>query len=163
MATQLILANADKLASIDLAEITGLPLPYYGRSDMCFFLERELSLTKKQAIEFGVYRHLKPYRGRFLDYIAKKEYATLEDWVTDCGSSMDKVMFGFSRFDGYRTYITLKQLINYLVPSPPQDREMDELAKFAQKLFIDELNLKNNVMVRTPGVGILTFTQYMDG
>jgi hypothetical protein len=72
-------------------------------------------------------------------------------------------MFGFSRFDGYRTYITLKQLINYLVPSPPQDREMDELAKFAQKLFIDELNLKNNVMVRTPGVGILTYTQYMDG
>jgi hypothetical protein len=163
MATQLILANAAKLARVNLTEIIGLPLPHYGRTDMCFFLERELSLTKEQAIRVGAYRHLKVYKEHFLDYIAKKEYATLEDWVTDCGSSMDKVMFGFSRFDGYRTYITLKQLINYLVPSPPQDREMDELAKFAQKLFIDELNLKNNVMVRTPRVGILTYTQYMDG
>lgn len=159
MATQLILANADKLASVDLAEITGLPLPYYGRSDMCFFLERELSLTKKQAIEFGVYRHLKPYRGRFLDYIAKKEFATLEDWVTDCGSSMDKIMFGFSRFDGYRTYIRLEQLINYFTPTC---QDMDELTKFAQKLSIDELSLKN-VMVRTRIVGLLTYAEYMEG
>jgi len=159
MATQLILANADKLASVDLAEITGLPLPYYGRSDMCFFLERELSLTKKQAIEFGVYRHLKPYRGRFLDYIAKKEFATLEDWVTDCGSSMDKIMFGFSRFDGYRTYIRLEQLINYFTPTC---QDMDELTKFAQKLSIDELSLKN-VMVRTRTVGLLTYAEYMEG
>ncbi|NDB83750.1 MAG: hypothetical protein EB127_13645 [Alphaproteobacteria bacterium] len=159
MATQLILANADKLASVDLAEITGLPLPYYGRSDMCFFLERELSLTKKQAIEFGVYRHLKPYRGRFLDYIAKKEFATLEDWVTDCGSSMDKIMFGFSRFDGYRTYIRLEELINYFTPTC---QDMDELTKFAQKLSIDELSLKN-VMVRTRTVGLLTYAEYMEG
>ena len=159
MATQLILANADKLASVDLAEITGLPLPYYGRSDTCFFLERELSLTKKQAIEFGVYRHLKPYRGRFLDYIAKKEFATLEDWVTDCGSSMDKIMFGFSRFDGYRTYIRLEQLINYFTPTC---QDMDKLTKFAQKLSIDELSLKN-VMVRTRTVGLLTYAEYMEG
>jgi hypothetical protein len=159
MATQLILANADKLASVDLAEITGLPLPYYGRSDMCFFLERELSLTKKQAIEFGVYRHLKPYRGRFLDYIAKKEFSTLEDWVTDCGSSMDKIMFGFSRFDGYRTYIRLEELINYFTPTC---QDMDELTKFAQKLSIDELSLKN-VMVRTRTVGLLTYAEYMEG
>jgi hypothetical protein len=159
MATQLILANADKLASVDLAEITGLPLPYYGKSDMCFFLERELSLTKKQAIELGVYRHLKPYRGRFLDYIAKKEFATLEDWVTDCGSSMDKIMFGFSRFDGYRTYIRLEELINYFTPTC---QDMDELTKFAQKLSIDELSLKN-VMVRTRTVGLLTYAEYMEG
>lgn len=159
MATQLILANADKLARVDLAELIGLPLPYYGRSDMCFFLERELSYTKQGAIQSGVYRHLKPYRGRFLDYIAKKEFATLEDWVTDCGSSMDKIMFGFSRFDGYQTYIRLEQLINYFTPTC---QDMDELTKFAQKLSIDELSLKN-VMVRTRTVGLLTYGEYMDG
>jgi len=159
MATQLILANAVKLARVDLAELVGLPLPYYGRSDMCFFLERELSYTKQGAIQSGVYRHLKVYKGHFLDYITKKEYATLEDWVADCGSDMDKIMFGFSRFDGYRTHIKLEQLINHL---DPVSQDMDELTKFAQKLSIDELSLKN-VMVRTRTVGLRTYAEYMDG
>lgn len=159
MATQLILANADKLARVDLAELIGLPLPYYGRSDMCFFLERELSYTKEGAIEAGVYRHLKVYKGHFLDYIAKKEYATLEDWVADCDSGMDKIMFGFSRFDGYRTHIKLKELIDHL---NPVSQDMDELAKFTQKLSIDELSLRD-LMVRTRINGLRTYAEYMDG
>jgi NH3-dependent NAD+ synthetase len=72
---------------------------------------------------------------------------------------MDKIMFGFSRFDGYRTYIRLEQLINYFTPTC---QDMDELTKFAQKLSIDELSLKN-VMVRTRTVGLLTYAEYMDG
>jgi len=166
MATQLILENAAKLNGINLADILELPLPYYGpKPQKSFFLRRELTHTKESAKELGIYRHCKPYKGRFLDYIVGKEFATLEDWVADCRyASMDDVMFGFSKFDGYRTHITLEQLINHLDPMPPLvpfgDPEMDELTKFVTKLHVDELSLKN-VMVRTRTVGLLTYTEYM--
>jgi hypothetical protein len=164
MATQLILANADKLARIDLAEIIGLPLPYYGRSGPCFFLKQELSLTKEQAKSSGVYRHLKVYREHFLDYITIKEFACLEDWVADCNSSMGEIMFGFSRFDGYQTYIRLEQLINHLNPTPRviRDPVMDELTRFAEKLSMDELSLKNVLVDTRTGI-IKTYSRYMDG
>jgi hypothetical protein len=168
MATQLILENADKLNAINLADIIELPLPYYGPNPQkSFFLRRELTHTKESAKQLGIYRHCKPYKGRFLDYIVRKEFATLEDWVLDCPgpASMDDVMFGFSKFDGYRTHITLDQLINHLDPMPPlvpfEDPDMDELAKFANRLHIDELSLKN-LMVRTRTSGLLTYTEYME-
>jgi hypothetical protein len=167
MATQLILKNADKLNDVDIADIIGLPLPYYGRNaQKSFFLHRELKHTKESAKRLGIYRHCKPYRGHFLDYIARKEFATLEDWAADCCcASMDDVMFGFSKFDGYPTYITLDQLINHLDPMSPiilnQDPEMDELTKFVTKLHVDELSL-TSLMVRTHTDGLLTYTEYME-
>lgn len=167
MATQLILKNADKLDDVDMADIIGLPLPFYGRNaQKSFFLHRELRHTKESAKELGIYRHCKPYKGHFLDYIAGKEFATLEDWVADCRyASMDDVMFGFSKFDGYPTYITLNQLIDHLDPMPPmilnQDPEMVELTKFVTKLHVDELSL-TSLMVRTHTNGLLTYTEYME-
>jgi len=167
MATQIILENADKLNGINMADIIGLPLPFYGHNaQKSFFLLRELMHTKESAKQLGVYRHCKPYKGHFLDYIAGKEFATLEDWVADCRyASMDDVMFGFSKFDGHHTYIPLNQLLDHLNPMPPLipnvDPEMDALTKFVTKLHVDELSLRN-VMVRTRTVGLLTYNEYME-
>jgi hypothetical protein len=167
MATQLILENVDKLNAINLADFITSPIPNYGRNaQKSFFLQRELMHTQMSAKQLGMYRHCKPYKGHFLDYIVRREFATLEDWVADCGhASMDDVMFGFSKFDGHRTYITLTQVVNHLDPMPPLltnvDPEMDALTKFVNKLHIDELSLKN-VMVRTRTDGLLTYREYMD-
>ncbi len=166
MATEIVLANADKLDGINLRNFITAVIPDYGRNaHKSFFLARELTHTQNSARELGVYRHCKPYKGHFLDYIARKEFATLEDWVADCGDTMNHVMFGFNKFDGYHTYITLNQLIEHLDPMPPlipyEDPEVDELTKFANRLHIDELSLKN-LMVRTRTSGLLTYSEYME-
>lgn len=165
MTTQLILANADKLGQINLAEITRVIPPYYGRnSHPSFFLDRELVGSINYIKHNNLYRHVKVYKGHFLDYIARKEYATLEDWVADCGSSMDHVRFGFQKFDGLQTHISLQQLVDELDPMPPLipfDENVDEITKFMNKLHVDELSLKN-LMVRTKTVGLLTYTEYME-
>uniref|UniRef100_A0A6C0F4E4 Uncharacterized protein n=1 Tax=viral metagenome TaxID=1070528 RepID=A0A6C0F4E4_9ZZZZ len=167
MATQLILKNADKLNDVNLGNFITVPIPNYGRNaQKSFFLHRELVHTKESAKRLGIYRHCKPYKGHFLDYIVGKEFATLEDWVEECGyASMDDVMFGFNKFDGNHTYITLNQLIDHLDPMPPmilnQDPEMVELTKFVTKLHVDELSL-TSLMVRTHTYGLLTYTEYME-
>lgn len=167
MTTQLILENADKLNGVNLATFITSHIPNYGcNAQKSFFLHRELAHNKESARRHGVYRHCKPYKGHFLDYTVGKEFTTLEDWVADCGhASMDDVMFGFSKFDGYHTHITLDQLIDHLDPMPAlipfEDPEMDVLMKFVTKLHIDELSLKN-VMVRTRTDGLLTYNEYME-
>ena len=166
MATEIVLANADNLDGINLADFIKDVIPNYGRNaHKSFFLRRELAHTQESAKRHGVYRHCKPYKGHFLDYIVRKEFATLEDWLTDCGgSSMYDIMFGFSKFDGRNTYITLEQLINHLKPAPvdpEKEPEMDELTKFLKQLHMDDLELKN-LMVRTQTRGLLTYREYME-
>lgn len=164
MTTQLILENADKLNQIDLAAITNVMLPYYGRNAQpSFFLDRELIGSIDYIKHNKLHRHVKVYKGHFLDYVSRKEYATLEDWVADCGSSMNNIRFGFQKFDGMQTHISLQQLVDELDPLPPLipvDETMDEITKFMNKLHFDELSLKN-LMVRTKTVGLLTYNEYM--
>lgn len=165
MTTKLILDNADKLGQVNIAEHTGIQIPHYGRNAQpCFFLWREVVLPLEYIKQNGMYRHCKVYKGRFLDYITRKEFATLEEWVADCGSSMDQIMFGFSKFDNKVTYMTLQQLIDHFDPLPPLiplDPEVDELAAFANKLHIDELSLRN-VLVVTREDGIKSYKAYME-
>jgi hypothetical protein len=165
MTTKLILDNADKLGQVNLTEITGVLLPYYGRNPQpCFFLMRELAYPLDHLKRTGMYRHCKVYKGHFLDYITRTEFATLEDWVADCGSHMNQVMFGFNKFDNQITYITLQQLIDHFDPLPlliPRDPEVDELTAFANKLHIDELSLRN-ILVVTREDGIKAYKTYME-
>lgn len=165
MTTKLILDNADNLGQVNLAEITGVIPPYYGRNAQpCFFLLRELAYPLDYLKTAGMYRHCKVYNGHFLDYTTRKEFETLEDWVADCGSYMSQVMFGFSKFDNKITYITLQQLIDHFDPMPPlipMNPEVDELTAFANKLHIDELSLRN-VLVVTREDGIKAYKTYME-
>jgi hypothetical protein len=106
----------------ELEGIDGLP---------CFFLQREYDIVnmlvemggnnssiKSTTIKYKVFSHMKLYKGRCLDYVKCKEYDSLEEWASDNLSSIDDVLFGYQRFDGKKTFITLKQLMKYLCPSP---------------------------------------------
>ena len=141
--------------------------PYFGvaltapsRGDKpCFFLEQELLHTKASAVALGCYSHVKLYKNHYLDYVNKREYGSLEEWAADHASSIDNILFGYNKFDRRRSYITLKQLMQFLCPhADPVD---EELAGFAAKLSIDGLTAKNNVLVITKNDGAQSYTQYM--
>ena len=165
MTTQLILENADKLDGIDIARLTGVQHPNYGRNaHPSFFLWRELAYSQAAAKKHGVYRHCKPYKGHFLDYIVRKEYATLEDWVADCGSDMNQIRFGYQKFDAANSHVAIQQLEDFLTPLPelvPIKNEMDEVTSFMEKLHVDELSLRS-LLVRTRTSGIQTYREYME-
>ena len=140
---------------VDISKINNLaePLPY--RTPPCFFLERELDRTARDLYATNHYRHCKVYAGKFLDYIAKKEFNSLEDWVTDCGSTMEHVLFGYNKFDKRHSYIRLSELIEIISP----EQEVDIITKFMNKLAVDELSL-TDILVDTHH-GIQPFEVYM--
>jgi hypothetical protein len=145
--------------NVDMPTLFGQGLPLYTREPPCFFLDRELMHTKASAKILGFYKHCKLYKGHYLDYTTRTEYASLEAWAASCGSTIDHILFGWNRFDGLPTHTTLKKLLQHLCPPP--DPEVDELTKFVNKLHVDELSLRN-VMVRTRTSGLLAYTEYME-
>ena len=116
----------------ELEGIDGLP---------CFFLQREFdfvkmlvnmggnySSVKNTIVKYNVYSHVKIHKGRCLDYVKRKEYDSLEEWASDNLSSIDDVLFGYQKLDGKKTFITLKQLMQRLSPSPPPElAEIEEM------------------------------------
>ena len=145
---------------VDLPTLFGPNLPTYVKEPPCFFIDRELAHSKLVAKDLGIYRHCKIYKGHYLDYTIKLEYRSLQDWAATCGATINNIMFGWNRFDGRQTYVTLVKLLQYLSPSP--DPEVDELTRFAAKLRIDNLSL-NNVLVDTQTGIIKTYNKYMEG
>ena len=116
----------------ELEGIDGLP---------CFFLQREFdfvkmlvnmgghySSIKNTIVKYNVYSHVKIHKGRCLDYVKRKEHDSLEEWASDNLSSIDDVLFGYQKLDGKKTFITLKQLMQRLSPSPPPElAEIEEM------------------------------------
>ena len=143
---------------VDIAKMNGVePLPY--STPPCFFLERELGKPARQLYATNQYRHCKVYGNKFLDYIAKKEFDTLEDWVADCGADLSQVLFGYNKFDARWSYIRLKQLVAAITPPKPSDDDL--LTTFMNKLALDELGLKDVLVNTHTAKGIQTFDLYM--
>jgi hypothetical protein len=138
----------------------GVPIPAAeAKAIPCFFLERELAFTKQGANTVG-YSHVKLYKGHYLDYVNKREYNSLEEWTADYRSSIDNILFGYNKFDGRHSYMTLKQVMQYLCPSPA-DPAVEELSEFAARLSVNELSLQKNVLVITKTAGIQSYNQFM--
>ena len=70
-------------------------------SNAYFFMERELSYTTRpewyRAKACGLIRHVKPYDGMWLDYVANKKFSSLEEWAIDCGMTLSDVVYGVNR------------------------------------------------------------------
>jgi hypothetical protein len=96
----LLNANLDGSAA-SFSMIAGYKTPDPTTHDAYFFLRRELEVTdiKKyyKAWDEKKIRHCKPYRGHWLDYTARKEFTTLEEWVKDAGDTMENVLYGVNR------------------------------------------------------------------
>jgi len=72
-----------------------------------FFLKRELAMEP--------IRHMKVVHNGYFDYIAKKHFNTIEEWVADCGGELSDVLYG--RNDAYDPfYCSLNELLEHVGP-----------------------------------------------
>lgn len=132
---QTALAECGPSFGVEIPELEGIDGP------PCFFLQREYDFVymlvnmggeynaiKSTIVKYNVYSHVKLYKGRCLDYVKRKEYDSLEEWASDNLSSIDDILFGYQKLDGQKTFITLKQLMKHLCPSPPPELvEIEEM------------------------------------
>ena len=150
----LLNANLDG-SSATFSMFAGYMTPDPTTHDTYFFLRRELDVTDmnkyKKAYSEGKIRHCKPYRGGWFDYIVRKEFTTLEEWIKDAGDTMENVLYGVNRVyrqDWQKTreagkyvgqapkYVTLETILEYYgyVKPPPAVNSFTDIA--------NELNMK---------------------
>ena len=133
---------------------------YVFRSPPCFFLKRELQGTANEIRGRGWLLHLKLYKGHYLEYTTKREFATIEDWMRSHGAIPDDVLFGYNKFDGDNLSVPLQQLIQYFAPIP--DPMVENLTRFVVKLNVDGFTLQDNVLVDKQDGTIVRFVNYME-
>ena len=98
-------------------------------------------------------RHCIPRRRKFVDYIAKKEYSTLEEWAEDNGKTLDDICYGRLGpipYDHGRQFpsTTLEKLIKFLNPSKWENRKPDtDILERVDKILTEVQELKNAVLV----------------
>ena len=138
----------------------------YHEHNAYFFLRRELEVTNNEeyvvAKREGRIRHCKPYCGRFLDYIANKEFKTLEAWVNDCGGYMTDVLYGTNRVhkfiwrEGIRVsqrpewvhLDTLLRRLDFFIVNNPEDEAEREVIDVEEILKREGLTLDNLWVIR---------------
>lgn len=96
----ILISNLDG-SSLTFSNIAGYAKRDWTTHDAYFFLRRELEVDNYEkyckAWNEKKIRHCKPYRGHWLDYTARKEFNTLEEWVADAGDTMENVLYGVNR------------------------------------------------------------------
>jgi hypothetical protein len=144
----ILISNLDG-SSQTFSNIAGYAKRDWTTHDAYFFLRWELEVDTYpkyiNAYSEGKIRHCKPYRGHWLDYIVRKEFDTLEEWVKDTGDTMENVLYGVNRVhkqDAYASqmagkfvgkpeapkYVTLKKVLEYygyVKPTPLADSFTD--------------------------------------
>ena len=156
----ILISNLDG-SSLTFSNIAGYAKRDWTTHDAYFFLRRELEVTdiKKyyKAWDEKKIRHCKPYCGHWLDYTARKEFNTLEEWVADAGDTMENVLYGVNRVhkqDAHASqmagkfvgkpeapkYVTLKKVLEYygyVKPTPVAD-SFNDIAKELNMTITDE-------------------------
>lgn len=123
-------ASGDSLIHYrDFEKLTGTYGKWYDFSKLYFFFDSELELKETQdpvvyaQMKNDSIRHLIPYKGRYFDYVANKEYKTLREWAEDNGKSLSNIRYGKHKFylrgswDKVESaHISLDQLLKFLDP-----------------------------------------------
>jgi len=156
----IVMRNWDSSSSA-FSRMAGYSKVDYDTYDSYLFLRKELEVDNiekyRNACLEGKIRHCKPYRGRWLDYTAKKEFNTLEEWVADAGDTIENVLYGVNRVHKGLSarYVTLKWFLEYngYVEPPKVQDSFDEIMKKLEITNLPVHGLKcivkkpNNVMV----------------
>lgn len=146
----------------------------WNRSGQYFFLSSELSVKRPvqytESINNKKIRHCIPYNGKYYDYIVKKEFNTLAEWVMDADATanLEMVCYGTNHLHkGGRTqYITLRDLLkkfNYEMRwiNPEDSVEPEEEEKIDLEFILDFHNLTlDNLWVIKDG-DIKPFNSYL--
>uniref|UniRef100_A0A6C0ERL5 Uncharacterized protein n=1 Tax=viral metagenome TaxID=1070528 RepID=A0A6C0ERL5_9ZZZZ len=150
-----------------------------------FFLKRELLVTNlrqyKAEKAVGGIRHVIEYKGKWFDYILKREFKTLADWAADAGSTFDDVLYGTNRVHQLNTnvntdvpiykgavYVTLSALLKSLnFPIPPRIdiptyNPFDNFNDIAHELNIKNLPIQGaSCLVQKPD-GVIVIGRIID-
>jgi hypothetical protein len=141
---QFLKDNYGKCHTLDFTEFPRF-VPPFEKGKPCFFPSNELEGRK---------RHLTLMKGqKWYDYTAKLEFQTIEDWMRFCGIYKDQVRFGYNRFDGRNSSISLDELL--------QKINYEDLSSFMEKLSLNNHTLRENVLIRTTEK-VQTYMQYMN-
>jgi len=122
------------------------------RPKLYFFMKQELIMTLETLRERGMFRHCTFYNKNngdevYFDYIVKKEFKTLYEWITDCGSTINDVLYGVNRFDGHLSYVELTSID-------------DDLGTLMDKLVIENLGVPD-LLVITKDRGVIGAPQFL--
>jgi len=118
-----------------------------------FFFKRELDYesvvdeVEYAKLKNAVIRHVVPYSGRYYDYIAHKEYNTLNEWAVENGETLDNIRYGVVKKHRYNAtnpivaWVELDNLVRYLDPNYTETRvpnileEFDDIVKRLRSLI----------------------------
>jgi hypothetical protein len=122
----------------------------WNRSGQYFFLSSELSVKTPvqyvEAIKNKKIRHCIPYNGKYYDYIVKKEFNTLAEWVMDADATanLEMVCYGTNHLHkgGQSQCITLRLLLSkyqFQLPliNPEDGVEPEEEEKIDLEFILD--------------------------
>jgi hypothetical protein len=96
------------IADSDFAKLTNSPWPDGTDHSPYFFFASELSVpavpyprTQDRIDEYAELkktqiRHCIPNRKNYVDYVAGKEYNTLEEWAVDNGKTLSDILYGIN-------------------------------------------------------------------
>jgi hypothetical protein len=118
--------------------------------DAHFFLDTELGidlnpLNYQDHKANGRIRHCKIDYSGYYDYIAKKEFDTLEEWAADCGSDVSHIRFGINRVylpGGTHVSVSLQRLLDHIGPVYDQVQK-PPAEEISDTKIVDLLRMKN--------------------
>ena len=145
--------------------------------DAYFFLRKELNVTVEAWVDAknrGEIRHCKPYRGKWLDYVVRKQFDTFQDWLTDAGGKMEDVLYGENRIrnqewkwiDGALQriaktpkYVELSVLLNHLGYVEPEKVETPDY----KDVDVEQLTMQMEMLMKDRGLGLHNVWVIYDG
>jgi hypothetical protein len=183
----ILISNLDGSNSQTFSDIAGYSKRDWTTHDAYFFLRRELNIHNMddyhKAYRSGKIRHCKPYRGHWLDYTAKKEFHTLEEWAADAGDTIENVLYGVNRIhkrnfeESYKAkhfvgqtpkYVTLAHVLRYYgyveppKPEIPVVNVFDSFDDIAKELEINDVPVRGrSCLVKNPN-GTIVIARIVD-
>jgi len=132
------------IADSDFAKLVNLPWPDGTDHSAYFFFASELSVTgvpyPRNEENIATYaelkktqiRHCIPNRKNYVDYVAGKEYNTLEEWAVDNGKTLDDILYGINHIHFVAPdwdhscvyYMPLDTLVEHIMPQKNADPAM---------------------------------------
>lgn len=141
-----------------------------------FFFDSELEILSTSdrkiysRLKETQLRHCIPYKGKFFDYIVKKEYATLEEWAADNGKDVGNIYYGRADIH-FRTsnpahtewwrkkefihYVTFSQLMYFLMPKGSNTQIVcEEEITCSQEAHVPTKDIIDNVLRQLEAIRI---------
>ena len=124
------------IADSDFAKLANVPWPDGSDYSPYFFFASELSvpaiphprneenLAQYAELKKTQIRHCIPNRKNYVDYVAGKEYDTLEEWAVDNGKTLEDVLYGINHVHFVNPpwdqsvvyYMPLETLVEHIMP-----------------------------------------------